>query len=152
MGVRDRLAELGLDLPEAPAAVASYVPVVVSGGLAFVAGQVPMVDGQVLHPGRVGEDVTVEEAAEAARWCAVQALAALDQALGDVDRVRRVVQVGVFVASAPGFTDQPSVANGASDLLVQVFGDAGRHARFTVGVSELPLGASVEVAVTVEVV
>lgn len=146
-----RLTALGLDLPETPKPVASYVPVAVAGGLAFVAGQLPMVDGRLLHPGKVGADVTVEQAQEASRRCALQALAALRSELGTLDRLRGVVQVTVFVASASGFTEQPKVANGASDLLVDVLGEEGKHARAAVGVAELPLGASVEVALVAEV-
>ncbi len=144
--IEERLAELGIDLPPAPRPVASYVPVKVVGGLAFVAGQIPMAEGTVHPTGSVGGDVTVEEANEATRRCAIQALAALKDALGSLDRVRGIAKVDVFVASAPGFTDQPKVANGASDLLVEVFGDQGRHARAAVGVPELPLGAAVEIA------
>jgi enamine deaminase RidA (YjgF/YER057c/UK114 family) len=145
MGVEDRLAELGLELPPPPTAVASYVPVRVQGELAFVSGQIPMVDGAMLHAGRLGAEVTVEQGQEAARRCALQALSALRQALGSLDHVRGIVQVTVFVASAPGFVDHPKVANGASDLLVEVLGEGGRHARMAVGAAELPLGAPVEV-------
>jgi len=144
--IEERLDELGIELPAAPRPVASYVPVKVVGGLAFVAGQIPMDEGTVSPVGAVGGDVTTEEANSAARLCAIQALAALREALGSLDRVRGVAKVDVFVASAPGFTDQSKVANGASDLLVEVFGDDGRHARAAVGVPELPLGAAVEVA------
>jgi enamine deaminase RidA (YjgF/YER057c/UK114 family) len=144
--IEERLDELGIELPAAPRPVASYVPVKVVGGLAFVAGQIPMAEGTVSPTGAVGGDVTTEEANAAARLCAIQALAALREALGSLDRVRGVAKVDVFVASAPGFTDQSKVANGASDLLVEVFGDDGRHARAAVGVPELPLGAAVEVA------
>ena len=147
MGIEDRLQELGIELPPPPKPVASYVPVVMAGGLAFVAGQGALVDGQVLHPGHVGADVTVEQAQEAANRCALQALAALKEELGSLDRLRRIVNVTVYVSSAPGFTDQPVVANGASDLFVEVMGDAGRHARAAVGVPDLPLGLSVEIAV-----
>ncbi len=150
-GILARLAELGLALPGPPQPVASYVPVVVAGGLAFVAGQIPMEEGVVLHPGRLGSEVSVEEGREAARRCALQALAALRAGLGSLDRLARIVQVTVFVASAPGFTDQPEVANGASDLLVEVLGEEGRHARAAVGVAELPRGAPVEVALVAEV-
>lgn len=149
--IEERLRELGIELPPPPSAVASYVPVRVSGSLAFVAGQVPLVEGEMLHPGKLGTDISVEQGAEAARRCALQALAALREALGSLDRVRGIVQVSVFVASAAGFTDESKVANGASDLLVEVFGDAGRHARAAVGVAELPLGASVEVALLAEI-
>jgi enamine deaminase RidA (YjgF/YER057c/UK114 family) len=146
-----RLAELGIELPAVPPPLASYVPVVVAGGLAFVAGQVPVEDGRLLWAGRLGTDVDIATGAEAARRCALQALAALRQVLGSLDRVRGIVRLAVFVASAPGFTDQPKVANGASDVLAEVFGEAGRHARVAVGVAELPLGAPVEVEVTAEV-
>jgi enamine deaminase RidA (YjgF/YER057c/UK114 family) len=149
--IEERLVELGVELPPAPSPVASYLPVKVVGGLAWVAGQVPMRDGAVTVSGKVGADVTTEEANAGARRCAVQALAALRAALGTLDRVTGVVKLDVFVASAPGFTDQPTVANGASDLLVEVFGDPGRHARAAVGVPELPLGAAVEVALLVQV-
>jgi enamine deaminase RidA (YjgF/YER057c/UK114 family) len=144
--IEERLAELGIVLPAAPRPVASYVPVRIAGGLAFVAGQIPMADGVVRPTGSVGGDVTVEEANAATRRCAIQALAALRDALGSLDRVHGIAKVDVFVASAPGFTDQPKVANGASDVLVEVFGDMGRHARAAVGVPELPLGAAVEIA------
>lgn len=143
--IEDRLHELGIELPPAPAPVAAYVPVRLLPGLAFVSGQIP--DGAKLHPGRLGAEVSLEQGQEATRRCALQALAALRDALGSLDRVSGIAKVEVFVASAPGFTDQPKVANGASDVLVEIFGDAGRHARIAVGVVELPLGASVEVAV-----
>lgn len=149
--IEERLAELGIELPPAPVPVASYVPVRLVGGLAFVAGQIPIRDGAVSPAGPVGDAVTIEDAAEAARRCAIQALSALREALGSLDRVGGIVKVDVFVASAPGFTDQSKVANGASELLVEVFGDAGRHARAAVGVAELPLGAAVEVALLAEV-
>jgi enamine deaminase RidA (YjgF/YER057c/UK114 family) len=145
-----RLRDLGIDLPEPARPVASYVPVVVAGGLAFVSGQVPMAEGTVRPTGKLGAEVDLEAGAEAARRCALQALAALRAELGSLDRIRRIVRVGAFIASAPGFTDQSKVANGASDLLVEVFGDAGRHARAAVGMAELPLGAPVEVELTVE--
>lgn len=149
--LEERLAELGIDLPPAPAPVASYVPVRVAGEFAFVAAQIPMVRGTVLLTGRVDEDVTVEQAQEGARRCALQALAALREALGGLDRVAGIVQLTVYVASSPGFAQQPAVANGASDVLVEIFGEAGRHARAAVGVAELPLGATVEVAMIASV-
>jgi enamine deaminase RidA (YjgF/YER057c/UK114 family) len=145
-----RLRDLGVELPEPARPVASYVPVVVAGGLAFVSGQVPMVEGTVRPTGKLGAEVDLEAGAEAARRCALQALAALRAELGSLDRIRRVVRVGAFISSAPGFTEQSKVANGASDLLVEVFGEAGRHARAAVGMAELPLGAPVEVELTVE--
>lgn len=149
--IAERLRELGIELPPPPSAVASYVPVRISGSMAYVAGQVPLVEGEMLHPGKLGAEVSVEQGTQAARRCALQALSALGEALGSLDRIRGIVQVSVFVASAPGFNDQSKVANGASDLLIELFGDAGRHARAAVGVAELPLGASVEVALVAEI-
>jgi len=139
-----RLASLGITLPEPAAPVAAYVPVVEAGGLAHVSGQLPFVGG-ALVTGRLGESVTCEEGAAAARACGLMILAQLQAALGSLDRVERVVKLGAFVSSAPDFTDQPKVANGASELMAEVFGDAGRHARSAVGVPVLPLGAAVEV-------
>jgi enamine deaminase RidA (YjgF/YER057c/UK114 family) len=144
--IEERLAELGIELPPAAAPVASYVPVRVSGDHAFVAGQIPLEDGRLLLSGKLGAELSIEQGQGAARRCALQGLAALREALGSLDRVKAIVKLDVFVASAPGFTDQPRVANGASDVLVEVFGDEGRHARAAVGVNELPLGAPVEVA------
>jgi enamine deaminase RidA (YjgF/YER057c/UK114 family) len=149
--IEERLEELGIVLPSTPAPLASYVPARVTAGLAFVSGQVPFHEGALLHPGRLGAEVTLEQGQEAARRCALQALSALRDALGSLDRVRGIARLDVFVASAPGFTDQPKVANGASDVLLEIFGEAGRHARIAVGVGELPIGASVEVAVTAEI-
>jgi enamine deaminase RidA (YjgF/YER057c/UK114 family) len=148
--IEERLTELGIELPSAPAAIAAYIPVRVVGRLAYVSGQVPLVDGEPLHPGKVGDTVTIEQGAEAARRCALQALAALRAALGSLDLVTGIVQVTAFVASGTGFTDQPKVANGASELLVEVFGEAGRHSRVAVGVAELPLGVPVELAMIAE--
>jgi len=145
--IEDVLAKLGIELPPAAAPVASYVPVRRAGNLAFVSGQLPLRDGVLLFPGKLGAEVALAQGQEGARRCALQALAALREALGSLDAIQGIVQLSVFVASAPGFTDQPKVANGASDVLVEIFGDAGRHARAAVGVAELPLGASVEVAV-----
>jgi enamine deaminase RidA (YjgF/YER057c/UK114 family) len=145
-----RLSDLGLELPAPTPPVASYVPVVVAGSLAFVAGQIPMVQGELRWPGKLGLDVDIEAGAQAARQCALNALAALRAELGSLDRIRRIVKLTVFVASAEGFTNQPKVANGASDLMADVFGDAGKHARAAVGVAELPLGSAVEVEVVAE--
>ena len=144
MTVADRLAELGIVLPRPAAPVAAYVPVVVVGHLAHVSGQLPFVDGKLVT-GRLGEDVTLEQGTVAARACGLMILAQLEAALGSLDRVERVVKLGAFVSSAAAFTDQPKVANGASDLMAEVFGEAGRHARSAVGVPVLPLGAAVEV-------
>jgi enamine deaminase RidA (YjgF/YER057c/UK114 family) len=146
-GPEDRLAELGLTLPEPPAAVAAYVPAVVHAGLIWVSGQVPMRDGGLPRLGLVGRDVSVEDAAEEARFCALNALAHLKAAAGSLDRIERIVKLTVFVASSAGFNAQPLVANGASELFQAVFGESGRHARSAVGVAELPLGVPVEVEV-----
>jgi enamine deaminase RidA (YjgF/YER057c/UK114 family) len=150
-GVRARLAELGLELPDVVPPVAVYVPAVRSGDLVFTSGQLPMVGGALPAVGKVGALVTPEQAKELARTCALNALAAVKAEIGDLGRVRRVVKVVGFVASTPDFTGQPGVVNGASELLGEVFGDAGRHARSAVGVAVLPLDAPVEVEVIVEV-
>jgi enamine deaminase RidA (YjgF/YER057c/UK114 family) len=144
MSIQSRLAELGIELPAAAAPVAAYVPVVVVGNLAHVSGQLPFVGGQLVT-GRLGEDVSLEEGIAAARACGLMILAQLQAALGSLDRVERIVKLGAFVNSASTFTDQPKVANGASELMVEVFGEAGKHARSAVGVPVLPLGAAVEV-------
>lgn len=149
--VEELLTQLGIRLPPVAAPLASYVPVRIYGDLAYVSGQIPIEDGSVLSMGKLGEDRTIEDGQAAARRCALQALSALREALGSLDRVKGIVQVTVYVASAPGFTDQPQVANGASDLLLEIFGDEGRHARAAVGVAELPLGASVEVSMLAKV-
>lgn len=146
-----RLGELGLALPSPPAPLASYVPVTIAGDLAFVSGQVAMEDGKLLTSGKLGADVDVSAGANAARRCVLQALSVLRAELGSLDRIRRIVKLSVFVSSAEGFTDQPKVANGASDLLIELFGDAGRHARTAIGVAELPLGAAVEVELTAQI-
>lgn len=151
MSVQDRLEELGIELPPAARPVASYVPVTQGNGLAFVAGQVPIEDGKLLATGRVGESVSLEQAQELARRCALQALAALNDELGSLDRVRRILKVTVWVAAGEGFFDQPKVANGASDVLVEVFGEAGKHARAAVSAPSLPLGAPVEVEVIADI-
>ncbi|NNF93325.1 MAG: RidA family protein [Altererythrobacter sp.] len=143
MSIEARLQDLGIVLPEAAAPVASYVPVVVQGGFAHVSGQLPFVDGELLT-GRLGDDVSLEEGAAAARACGLMILAQL-KAAGVLDRVERVVKLGGFVNSTTEFTDQPKVINGASDLMLDVFGEVGKHARAAVGVPALPLGAAVEV-------
>ena len=150
MTPEDRLAELGLTMPEVAAPVAAYVPAVRSGPLVWTSGQLPFVDGQLPATGKVGADVEPETAHELARVCALNALAAIRAEVGDLSRVRRVVKVVGYVASAPSFAGQPAVVNGASELLGAVFGDAGRHARSAVGVASLPLDAPVEVEVVVE--
>lgn len=148
----ERLEELGLELPAPPTALAAYVPCIVHSRLAIVSGQVPMSEGRVLHPGHLGAEVSPEDGADAAGRAALQALSAIRDALGgSFERLERILQVTVYVASSPGFTDHPKVANGASELLVAVLGEQGRHARAAIGMSSLPLGACVEVAVTAAV-
>ncbi len=147
--VLDKLASLGITLPEAPKAVANYLPAVIAGDTVIVSGQLPLKEGQLTCSGKLGADVSIEDGYAAARQCAINALAALNGVIGgDWDRVAQVVRLGGFVASANGFTDQPKVVNGASDFMVEVFGEKGRHARAAVGVAELPLGAAVEVEFT----
>lgn len=150
MSIDARLAELGITLPEPAAPVAAYVPVVIAGGLAYVSGQVSIANGQRIS-GRLGEDMTLEQGVDAARACGLMILAQLKAALGSLDRVEQVVKLGAFVNCTPDFTDQPKVANGASELMVAVFGDAGKHARSAVGVPSLPLGVAVEVDAIVAV-
>jgi enamine deaminase RidA (YjgF/YER057c/UK114 family) len=143
MTIAAKLAELGITLPKAAAPVASYVPVVVHGGFAHVSGQLPFVDGQVVK-GRLGDDLTVADGQAAARACGLMIVAQLEAA-GLLEKVERIVKLGAFINCTADFTDQPEVANGASDLMEQVFGDAGKHARAAVGVPALPRGAAVEV-------
>jgi enamine deaminase RidA (YjgF/YER057c/UK114 family) len=143
MTIAAKLAELGITLPKAAAPVASYVPVVVHGGFAHVSGQLPFVDGQVVK-GRLGDDVSIEAGQAAARACALMIVAQLEAA-GLLEQVERIVKLGAFINCTPDFTQQPEVANGASDLMEQVFGGAGQHARAAVGVPALPRGAAVEV-------
>jgi enamine deaminase RidA (YjgF/YER057c/UK114 family) len=146
-----RLADLGLSLPPVPAPVAAYVPAVRFEDVVYTAGQLPLVDGTLRAVGKVGADVSVDEAVDCARIAALNALAAVVDLTGDLDVIRRIIKVVVYVASASGFTDQPLVANGASRLLADIFGDAGRHARSAVGVAVLPLDAPVELELLVSV-
>jgi enamine deaminase RidA (YjgF/YER057c/UK114 family) len=148
--VHAKLAELGLALPEAAAPVAAYVPTVEAGGLLHISGQLPFKDGAVMT-GRLGEDRDLAYGQEAAQRCGLMLVAQIDKALGGFDRLTRIVKLGVFVNSAPGFTDQPLVANGASELMEQLFGKGGRHARSAVGVAVLPRGAAVEIDAIVAV-
>jgi len=147
-----RLQELGIELPEAATPAANYVPWVVTGNLVFVAGQITFWNGELKHKGRIGDDLSVEDGQAAARICALNIIAQVKNACGgDLDRVVRCVKLGGFVTSTPDFIDQPKVINGASDLLVDVFGDKGRHARFAVAAPSLPLGVSVEVDAIFEI-
>jgi len=148
--IDERLAELGLAIPDVAAPVAAYVPAVVAGGLVYTAGQLPFVDGSLPQSGKVGAEVSPEIAKDLAAICVLNALAAVKSAIGSLDRITRIVKVVGFVASAESFTGQPSVVNGASELLVDIFGDAGRHARSAVGVAVLPLDSPVEVEIIAE--
>lgn len=148
--IAKRLRELQITLPAAAAPIASYVPAVEHGGFLYISGQLPFEGGEILR-GRLGEDRDVQFGQRAARACGIMLLAQMQKALGSLDRVERVVKLGAFIASDPRFVDQPKVANGASDLMEQVFGEAGRHARSAVGVPVLPLGAAVEVDAVVAV-
>lgn len=150
MTVSARLAELGIDLPAVAAPVAAYLPATTTGNLVFTAGQLPFVDGALPETGKVGGEVSAEAAQGYARTAVLNALAAAARVAGGVDHITRIVKLVVFVASAPDFSGQPSVANGASETLVEIFGDAGRHARSAVGVAVLPLDAPVELELIVE--
>lgn len=151
MTIAQTLRELGLELPPTPAPAGSYVPAARTGNLVFTAGQLPMRDGKLLFTGKLGAGVTLEQGQQCARQAALNALSAVTSVTGNLEGVSRIVRVNVFVSSADGFTDQPKVANGASELLGAIFGDAGRHTRCAVGAAELPLNAPVEVDLVVEV-
>ncbi|MCA8927475.1 MAG: RidA family protein [Alphaproteobacteria bacterium] len=150
MSIAARLKELGITLPDAPKPVANYVPAVQAGNLVFVSGQVSAAGGAAVK-GKLGADVSLEDGQKAARLCALAILAQVNAAVGSLDKVKRVVKLGGFVACTPEFDQHPAVVNGASDLMVEVFGDKGKHARFAVGVPSLPLGFAVEVDAVVEV-
>jgi enamine deaminase RidA (YjgF/YER057c/UK114 family) len=145
------LRGLNLSLPDSPKPVASYIPAKQSGKLIFTAGQLPMVNGELISKGLLGQDVQIEEANKAAQICTLNALAAIKGVIGDLDRIKQIVKVVGYVASVPTFTQQPAVVNGASELLLEIFGEAGKHARSAVGMAVLPLNASVEIELTVEV-
>ncbi|MCG3768160.1 MAG: hypothetical protein CK534_03705 [Nitrospirae bacterium] len=147
MSYEHKLKELALELPQPPKPLATYVPAVLAGNLLFLSGVLPMRDGQLVFSGKLGQDLTVEQGIEAAKLSLLNALAIAKQELGTLDRITRVVKVVGYVASAEGFVQQPQVLNGASDLLVAIFGEAGRHARVAVGAAELPRGAAVEIEV-----
>ena len=148
--IKAKLAERGLTLPQAAAPVAAYVPAVEAGGLLHISGQLPFEDGNLMT-GRLGEDRDLDYGVRAAERCALMLVAQIEKALGDLGRVKRIVKLGVFVNSAASFTDQPKVANGASEMMQHLFGETGRHARSAVGVPVLPLGAAVEVDAIVEI-
>jgi enamine deaminase RidA (YjgF/YER057c/UK114 family) len=151
MTIETKLTEMGITLPSVAPSVGAYISGVRSGNLLFISGQLPSHGGKVLISGKVGQEVMLDHARDAARLCAINALAAVKDHLGSLEKVEQIVRLEVFVNSAPGFTDQPQVANGASQMLHEVFGSAGRHARLAVGVSELPLNAAVELAMIVEI-
>ena len=151
MMIEEKLNELGFKLPEAPTPLAAYVPALVSGNLVFTAGQVPVSEGKLLYAGKVGKDISPEEGMKAAEVCALNCLSVIKKEIGDLEKIKRVVKVTVFVNSANGFTEQPKVANGASELLVKLFGDRGKHVRSAVGVNELPIDAAVEIEMIVEI-
>ena len=149
--IEARLKELGVTLPNPPLPVASYVPCTLAGNLVFVSGQIPIADGAIKYVGKLGVDVPMEAGQAAAQLCAINVLAQLKAAIGDLDRVVKCVRVGVFVNATPDYTQHPEVANGASDLFAAVFGDAGKHARAAVGVGSLPRGVAVEVDAIFEI-
>ncbi|MDB5733829.1 MAG: RidA family protein [Alphaproteobacteria bacterium] len=149
--IESRLKELGVTLPSPPMPVASYVPCTISGNIVFVSGQIPIADGAIKYIGKLGVDVPLEAGQAAAQLCAINILAQLKAAIGDLDRVTRCLKLGVFVNAAPDYTQHPEVANGASDLIAAVFGDAGKHARAAVGVGSLPRGVAVEVEAIFEI-
>ena len=149
--IEERLNELGIVIPEPPKPVAAYVPAKKTGNLIFTAGQLPMVNGELISKGLLGQDVEVEEANKAARICTINALAAIKGVIGELDQIQQIVRVVGYVASVPTFTKQPAVVNGASELLLEIFGDSGKHARSAVGMAVLPLNASVEIELTVEI-
>ena len=151
MSAEARLIELGIVLPDLPKPLGSYVPFVRTGNLIFISGMLPLKDGKLISQGKLGAEISVEEGALLARTAAINALAVLKKAAGSLDNVARCVKVTGFIASAPGFTDQPAVVNGASELMTEVFGDAGRHARAAVGASVLPMDSPVEVEFIFEV-
>ena len=151
MTVEDKLRQMGVELPDPPKPVASYVPCVRTGNLLFVSGQVPREKGVLKYSGQVGGERSLDDGYQAARICALNALSAVKQAVGSLENIRRIVKLTGYVASAKGFTDQPKVVDGASTLLVELFGERGQHARAAVGVNELPLGSAVELEMIVEV-
>lgn len=151
MNVENKIKELGIEIPEMAAPAAMYVPIKQTGNLVFISGQIPVVGGQLQYAGQAGDDKTLEEAQESARLCAINVVAALKAHLGDLDRVKSIVKITVFVSSKTGFQKQHLVANGASQLLFDVFGESGRHTRSAVSVNELPLNALTEVEAIVEV-
>jgi len=149
--VEEKILELGLELPKISTPIASYIPAKKVGNLVFTSGQLPMVNGELTNTGFLGKEVSIEDANRAAQVCTLNALAAVKGVIGDLDQIKSIIRVVGYVASTPEFTKQPAVVNGASDLLLQIFGDEGKHARSAIGVSALPLNAPVEIELTVEI-
>jgi enamine deaminase RidA (YjgF/YER057c/UK114 family) len=149
--IENKLRKLGFSLPETPKPIAAYIPAKRVGNLVFTSGQLPIVKGELICTGILGQDLEVEEANKAARICTINALAAIKGVIGDLDQIQQIVRVVGYVASVPTFTQQPAVVNGASELLLEIFGENGKHARSAVGMAVLPLNASVEIELTVEV-
>lgn len=146
----EKILELGLVVPEAPKPLAAYIPALAVNNLVFTAGQLPLVNGELKHKGKVGFNLTADEAKTAAEFCALNCLSVVKSVIGSLDKIERIVKLTCFINSADGFTGQPAVANGASELMVKIFGDAGKHARSAVGVNELPMDAAVEVEMIVQ--
>ncbi len=150
MNYEDKIKELGYELPDAPKPLASYIPTVITGSLILTAGQIPLVNGELKYSGKINND-TIEDGKKAAEICVLNCLSVIKNELGSLDKIKRIVKITVFVNSEEHFTDQAKVANGASDLLVEIFGESGKHARSAVGVSELPINASVEIEMIAQI-
>ncbi len=149
--IEAKLKEMGITIPEAPKPLASYIPATLIGTQVFTAGQIPLELGKLKYEGKVGSEISLEDAQEAAKLCAINCLSVIKSVTGSLSKIKRIIKVAVYVASADGFTDQPKVANGASDFLVEIFGEDGKHVRSAVGVSELPINAPVEIEMIAEV-
>jgi enamine deaminase RidA (YjgF/YER057c/UK114 family) len=150
MNYESKISEMGFSLPEAPTPLAAYVAGIISGNLVFTAGQVPLKDGKIAFQGKLGKEISVEDGQKASQICCLNCLSVVKKQIGDLQKVKQILKVTVFVASSEGFTDQPKVANGASEMLVEIFGEKGKHVRSAVGVSELPLNSAVEIEMIVE--
>jgi enamine deaminase RidA (YjgF/YER057c/UK114 family) len=151
MSIEEKLKAMGITLPETPKPMAAYIPAIQTGDLIFTSGQIPILKGELKYKGKLGAEISKQDGYEAARQCAINALSAIRSLIGNLDKIEQVIKVVGFVASANGFTEQPAVVNGASELLLAVFGEKGKHARSAIGVAELPLGVPVEVEMVVQV-
>jgi enamine deaminase RidA (YjgF/YER057c/UK114 family) len=149
--IEEKIKQMGITIPEAAKPLAAYIPALQFGNLVMTSGQVPIVNGQIKYSGKIGKELTDEQGREAAKLCAINCLSAIKSVIGNLDRIKRIVKLTVFVNSADGFTAQPKIANGASEFIVEIFGDTGKHVRSAVGVSELPLNSAVEVEMIVMV-